>query len=326
MSTRNIITTLFLTLALIVVSLPAAAQSEAIAKAVPEVTHKTWSAGAAIPTPVWGAATAVLSGNIYVAGGSTSSSGDSTAAVQVYDPATNSWSSGVSLPTPLMASASAVVKNVLYVFGGSSNINCSPAGSGVWAYSTKTKEWAPKASLPTAFCSADAVVVGNVIYLLGGYDGTNALSAVQSYNTTTNTWTVEASLLSPKNAPAAGLIAKTTIVASGGYINSEGSATGDTEAYDIATNTWTELTSDANPRNAQCFGAVGATLYVAGGSPATNVNESFKLKNDKWTTLTPIPQVTTFSNSVAYKGKLYCISGETSWLGSMLDNVQIYQP
>jgi N-acetylneuraminic acid mutarotase len=115
-------------------------------------------------------------------------------------------------------------------------------------------------------------------------------------------------------------------VASGGYINSEGSATGDTEAYDIATNTWTELTSDANPRNAQCFGAVGAALYVAGGSPATNVNESFKLKNDKWTTLTPIPQVTTFSNSVAYKGKLYCISGETSWLGSMLDNVQIYQP
>lgn len=309
---------------MLVLTLSAVAVSLASAQ-TPEVTNK-WTSGAPLPTPVWGPATAVLGGSIYVVGGSTASTGDSTTAVQVYDPATNSWNPGVSLPTPLMGVVGAVVKNVLYVFGGSANINCNPAGSGVWAYNSKTKTWASKAAMPTALCTPDAVVVDNIIYIIGGYDGTNALTTVQSYNPATDTWTEETPLLSPKNGGAAAAIGKTTIVASGGYINSEGSATGDTEAYDVATKTWSELTPDATPRNAQCFGAVGANLYVAGGSPPTDVNESFKLSKDKWTLLSAMPQVTTFPGSVAYKGKLYCIGGETGWLGTMLDNVQIYQP
>jgi N-acetylneuraminic acid mutarotase len=310
---------------LLVLTLSAVAVSLASAQ-IPDVTHNTWSSGAAIPTPVWGAAAGILKANIYVVGGSTAAAGDATSAVQVYDPATNSWSAGVSLPTPLMGVAAAVVKNVLYIFGGSSNINCSPADSSVWAYSVKTKKWSSEAAMPTALCSADAVVVDNIVYLVGGYDGTNALTTVQSYNPATNTWTVQESLLSPKNAAAAGAIGKTTIVASGGYINSEGEATADTEAYDIATNTWSELAADTTPRNAQCFGAVGANLFIAGGSPPTNLNQSFKLAKDKWATLTPIPQTTSYPTSIAYKGKLYCISGESSWLGTMLNNVQIYQP
>ena len=114
-------------------------------------------------------------------------------------------------------------------------------------------------------------------------------------------------------------------MASGGYINQNGSSTGDTESYDVATNMWSELKPDSSPRNAQCFGGIGSTLYVAGGSQ-TNVNESFKLAKDTWKTLSPMPQVTTYPASAAYKGKLYCISGEAAWMGTMLNNVQIYQP
>src|ERR1700723_2181926 len=130
MSTRGFITMAVLAVALVGASLPGTAQTDSVGAQNPAVTHNTWTNGTGIPTPVWGAASGVLKDNIYVVGGSTTGAGDSTSAVQVYDPAINSWSTGVSLPTPLMGPVGAVVKNVLYIFGGSSNINCSPADSG----------------------------------------------------------------------------------------------------------------------------------------------------------------------------------------------------
>ena len=57
-----------------------------------------------------------------------------------------------------------------------------------------------------------------------------------------------------------------------------------------------------------------------------SLTEAFKVSNNIWTTLAPLPQATVFSGSAVYNGLLYCIGGADAYLGQVLSNVQIYQP
>ena len=72
-------------------------------------------------------------------------------------------------------------------------------------------------------------------------------------------------------------------------------------------------------------------MYAAGGAdslqqPALSVMESFKLSKNTWTTLAPMPQAALAPGAAVYKKQLYCFGGWTAVGGSVLNNVQIYQP
>lgn len=302
---------------------------------VPPVVHNSWSSGAAVPTPVWApGGTAVLKGEIYVIGGWIGVSETTTIAdTQIYNPATNSWTTGVPLPNPIADGAAAVVKNVLYLIGGTPD--GSTESNAVWAFNPKTKTWSSKAAMPTARASMSAVIEKNKIYVVGGYANGLRLNTVESYNPATNSWTEEAPLLVGKSDLSAGLIG-TTIVAAGGFSSGY---TGDNEGYSASANSWKSLTPDPTARAGACTGSIGPQLYLAGGqnnpSSAFSVTESFKVSNNKWTTLASIPQATAFPGSAVYKFKvngvtdsvLYCIGGTASQFGGpILDYVQIYQP
>jgi N-acetylneuraminic acid mutarotase len=161
----------------------------------------------------------------------------------------------------------------------------------------------------------------------GGLVNGSRANNVEKYDPATNTWTVLAPLLAGKSETSAGLLGK-TIVAADGYTSS--AETGDNEGYNVSTNTWSPLKPDPSPRNASCFGVVSGDLYVAGGydsnvSPnAISVTESFILTN--WTTLLSMPKATSFPASIVGNGLLHCFGGENSFSGSVLNNVQIYQP
>ena len=312
----------FIALALAGASLPAAGQTDLTRKPDPEVTHNTWTSGAAMPTPVYYPAAGTLKDGIYVVGGGVTYT-TYTSDVQVYNPVTNTWSAGISYPTPIGGAASAVVKNILYIFGG--NTDGATETAAVWAYNPKTKSWSSKAAMPTVRSGAVAVVDKDIIYVINGYNGV-FLTTVESYNTTTNTWTEEAPELVAKTQFQAGRIG-TTIVATDG-INANNVAMADNEAYNTGTNTWASLTADPTARTGVCGGAIGAAMYVAGGYSLQTVNltESFKLSSKKWTTLSPMPQATLLPASAVYKKQLYCIGGITTFEGTVLGNVQIYQP
>ena len=297
----------------------------------PAVNHNTWTSGAPMPTAVWfPAATGVIKSQIYLVGGYDSSE-SVVADNQIYHAATNSWSTGAPMPAPTAQGASAVVKNILYVFGG------SPDGktcniSTVLAYNPKTNSWSSKSPMPTARCSAAAAVDKNIIYVIGGYSSGSGqrLNTVEAYNPATDTWTEEAPMLVGKSEPAVAL-SGTAIVASGGYTQS--GDTGDNEGYNVATNAWASLKSDPSTRNGSCFGTIGPQLYVAGGypgggpgTPALTVNESFKRSKNSWKTLAPMPQASVVPGSAVYKGQLYCFGGAAATYGTILNNVQIYQP
>ncbi len=294
----------------------------------PEIVHNTWTSGTPLPTPVAFATSAVLENEIYVVGGADSAGIVSD--VQVYNPVAKTWTAGVSYPTGISAASAAVVKNILYVFGGTSD-GVSPTNA-VYAYSPKTKTWTAKADMPTARWATASVVEQNIIYVIGGVvngSGNGVVATVESYNPATNTWTEQAPTLLAKGQPAAGLqgTLKTgyTIVVVDGATNGQG-ATGDNEGYDATTNTWKSLAADPASRYASCFGSIGPKLYDVGGQPASTLTNAFQLTKDKWTTLASVPQSIIFPASAVYKGQLYCIGGWASWEGTIIGDVQIYQP
>lgn len=293
--------------------------------------HNSWRTGKAMPTAVWAPAGAgVISGQIYVVGGYPGSGYSVPVADnQIYNPVTNTWSSGAALPTGTAQSVAAVVNNVLYVIGGSTN--GTTYTNATWAFNPKTKTWSAKAAMPTARADAGIAVENNTIYVVGGYSTTGGrLNTVESYNPATDKWTTEAPLLVGKSEPSLGLVG-TTIVAADGFTAS--GDTGDNEGYNASTNMWSSLKADPTARNGACTGSTGTQLYVAGGyvgggqgTPAMTLTESFKVSNNTWTTLAPLPQATMFAGSVAYNGLLYCIGGSDALLENVLSNVQIYQP
>ena len=205
MSIRRMFANAIVTIALVGVSLPAAAQGDLVNRETPEVNHNTWTTGAVMPTAVLEATAAAVKNDIYVVGGENSSQ-SIVADVQIYNPGANTWTTGISYPTGIVAASAAVVANVLYVFGGTSD-GVNPTNA-VWAYNPKTKSWSAMTAMPTARWATEAVVEKNIIYVIGGVvngSGNGSITTVESYNPATNSWNEEAPLLVAQSQSSAGL-------------------------------------------------------------------------------------------------------------------------
>jgi N-acetylneuraminic acid mutarotase len=305
--------------------------SSAVAQDYPAVSHDTWSSGTPMPKAIMGATAAVLGKRIYVFGGAMDWNLTGVLDTLVYNPASNTWSKGVPLPEPIFNPSAAIVNNVLYVFGG---VEGSTYLNTVWAYSPQTKTWSAKSPMPTETqCSGAVVAKNNTIYVIGGDIGWTRLKNVDSYNPATDTWTEEAPLRIGRSCPTVGLIGTRIWAADGdtshGFNGGDG-PNGDNEGYNPFTNTWKTATPDPTPRDAACGGSIGSQLYVAGGDEngdsILTLTESFDGSNNTWTTLAPMPQGTMWAASAVYNGKLYCFGGTVRWDGTVLNNVQIYQP
>ncbi len=312
-------------LACITMLLSLSMTSAAVAQDYPAVSHDTWSSGTPMPKAIMGAAAAVLGKRIFLLGGAYDWNLTGVLDTLVYNPASNTWSKGVPLPAPIFNPSAAVVNNVLYVFGG---VDGSTYLNTVWAYSLQTKTWSAKSPMPTERqCPGLVVAKNNTIYVIGGNIDWTRLNNVDSYNPATDTWTEEAPLLIGRSCPTIGLIG-TRIVATDGD-TSDGD-NGDNEGYSPFTNTWKTEAPDPTPRDAACGGSIGSLLYVAGGyvggSSILTVTETFDGSDNTWTTLAPMPQGTMWAASAVYNGQLYCFGGAVGWDGTVLNNVQIYQP
>lgn len=295
----------------------------------PFTVHNSWGLGAAMPTAVKSAAAGMINGQIHVVGG-VNSAGTIVANNQIYNPANNSWSTGTALPATTYSAARAIVGNTLYVISGTTN--GTTLTSAVWAYNPKTNTWSAEATIPTARAGAAATVENNIIYVIGGQDvNSNSLATVESYNPATNTWTEEAPLLVAKSFDSATLLG-TTIVSAEGQ-TSVGVPTGDNEGYAGTTNSWRALADDPTARERACAGAISGLFYVAGGydggsagTPALSLTESFALTPNTWTTLASMLEGSQQAASAVHGGQLYCFGGEDAQAGTVLDDVQIYQP
>ncbi|HYF63473.1 MAG TPA: kelch repeat-containing protein [Herpetosiphonaceae bacterium] len=165
-----------------------------------------WSLGADMPFAAGSSASALIGGQVYVAGGIVGSA--TTNRMARYNPATNTWAELATMPQGRNHAAAATDGSKLYVFGGRG------AGSGddnsvangfntLQVYDPATNTWKSSldsgstlAPVPQARGGAGrAVYLNGEFYVIGGetVDGAGATASdvyqrVDIYNPTTNVW------------------------------------------------------------------------------------------------------------------------------------------
>jgi N-acetylneuraminic acid mutarotase len=111
----------------------------------------------------------VINGKFYLAGGTFGGGPGSlaTAALIVYNPATNSWTTKASMLTARRNHAGAVINEKLYVAGGNDNSDGTLKTAEV--YDPVTNRWTSIASMPTEQGGAASTVASGKLFVIGGY-------------------------------------------------------------------------------------------------------------------------------------------------------------
>ena len=140
--------------------------------AVYDPATDTWSTLPDMPTARNHLTGAAVNGKVYIIGGRFEGGAlaPQTAAVEVYDPATNSWSARAAMPKPRGGLNGIAAHGCIHVFGGEGN----PAGfPGMHAdhdvYNPITDTWTSLAPMPTPIHGVTGLAFLNgLIYLPGG--------------------------------------------------------------------------------------------------------------------------------------------------------------
>lgn len=131
-----------------------------------------WTVLPNLPTQRNHLAADAIDGKVYVAGGrfGPGFNSETTAVLEIFDPATNRWTTGTSMPTSRGGVAGATANGCLFVIGGEGN-PADPRGlfDQNEAYNPRTDTWTrlPPMPTPTHGLTGAAVVSGQ-IHLPGG--------------------------------------------------------------------------------------------------------------------------------------------------------------
>jgi hypothetical protein len=167
----------------------------------------SWTAESRMPVPVFGYASAVVDGEIYVFGGARQlleefSNFTSVVSNQVYDVMNDMWVSRSGLPAAgsygvAEATSGLTAPKRVYVVGGFDQVSYS---SVVRVYDSERDVWSTGASMLTARGYLGLAVVDDVLYAIGGFDGENWLDVNERYLPFGyGTVPPEVHILSPKN-------------------------------------------------------------------------------------------------------------------------------
>jgi N-acetylneuraminic acid mutarotase len=195
----------------------------------------SWSIGTHMPFAVGSSASALINGEMYVAGGITESN-TTTNAVAKYHPVSNSWTTLSPMPQGRNHAAAATDGSRLYVFGGrgpgSGDGNVVANGfNTVQIYDPSTDTWESSdsansqlAPLPQARGgTGKAIYLGGEFYVMGGETATGAgattvgvYNRVDIYNPTNNSWRLGAPMPTARHGIFPLSVGCTIYVAGGG--------------------------------------------------------------------------------------------------------------
>lgn len=232
----------------------------------------TWATKAPMPHAVYGAATGVINGKLYVAGGQADpTNGNVISDLQIYDPATDAWTNGAPLPLPIAAANAGVINGKLYMAGG---ITPSVPGeiSTALVYDPVADTWASVAPMINQREFAGTAVINGILYLIGGFGVLNQFTGVpvdtvDSYDPVADTWTTLAPLPSARYLLAAGAISS-KLYAAGGTDNTNTLTTVD--VYDPVADVWTSAPSMLTAAYGPNAGVINNTFILAGGNTLQN--------------------------------------------------------
>ncbi len=192
-------------------------------------------------------------------------------------------------------------------------------------------QWVEKAPMPTARWALGAVNVNSEIYAMGGYASTGPSNSNESYNPTTNTWTIRPNLLTATSGPAVAAGNNGKIYVIGGSFNSYINTV---QEYDPSTNSWGYKSPMPTAREAPGIKGSDGKIYVIGGAVGainggccaiTNAVEVYDPATDTWETKASMPTPRfAFAITATPNGKIYAIGGVPSNNTTALSTVEEY--
>jgi N-acetylneuraminic acid mutarotase len=223
----------------------------------------------------------------------------------------NTWTSGAPMVTPRVGAAFGVIKGNIYVVSGATT---SAIVTNNEIYNPAKNTWKTGAPIPTARYVPASAVVGNILYVIGGCNsqcavGGGALTTVEAYDPTTNTWSEKAPMPVATDSVYA-VASKNIIYVAGGYVQGSGRVA-TVYSYNPATNVWAQEASMKVGRSNPATGILGG-IFVAGGlgnGGITGDTEVYNVAKNTWKTLASMPTAVSAPCFGAITGKFYVASG-----------------
>jgi N-acetylneuraminic acid mutarotase len=258
---------------------------------------------------------AVLNGQIWVAGGLTTST-KATASTQSYDPTKDVWRPGPSLPEAVDHAMLVTYRNQAVLIGGfRTRGGDSVASSQVLIFDDSAGHWVKGQPLHHARAAGAAAVVGDKIVVVGGRTGQPDQLVRQTEVYDGHAWHDGADIPVPGDHLAAASD-RDYLYAVGGRKFIPRNNTNAVQRYEPATNRWTPLAALPERVSGAGVAIIGGQLLVVSGENATAVSSTvlaYDLADPtaSWTTL-PSLTVGRHGLAVAAIGNtLYAIDGST---------------
>jgi N-acetylneuraminic acid mutarotase len=236
----------------------------------------SWTNLAPMPGPRYGGSGAgVISNQLYIVGGWTTSPPLPNNNLWVYDPVANAWTAKASFPHLTASGACGVINGLLYVTSPNNGYS-EPDQTELWLYNPVSNTWTAEASSPIAHVAPAAGVIGGKFYVAGGSSQGSWTAELDVYDPASNTWTTNAPMpIALAECASAVLDGKLYVI--GGY-NASVQAVSTVEVFDPVAGTWTTETPMPTARVGASASAVNGVIYVVGGyNGSVNVatNEAF---------------------------------------------------
>jgi N-acetylneuraminic acid mutarotase len=150
----------------------------------------------------------------------------------------------------------------------------------------------------------------------GGWDGTNHLSTVEIFDTSTNSWSTGASLPEEFSDGTASVV--------NGKIYA---ILGDVWVFDTSNNTWSAGPSIPTASSFLTSSIVNGKIYTMGGywnsDSVLSVVQVFDPSTNTWSSCPPMPTARAELTSSVVNGKIYVIGG---YAGTPISTVEVFDP
>ena len=268
---------------------PADSQVSAAAEALKLAPRKPqpaaeWRPLPDAPTARLMAASTVLDGKIYIAGGMLGHA-ETLDTFESFDPKTGEWQTLPPLPVPLHHAAAAAYRGEIVVLGGASD-TVADASNKVFAF--RDGKWEELPSLQFARAAPSAAVVDDKLVVVGGQDDKKLVTQTEVFNG--DSWTSAADMPTAREHLAA-VSDGVYVYAVGGRALSADENIAAFERFDPESGNWEKLPDMPTPRGSYGAALVDGRIVAVGGEEPTRVLatvEMFDISTGKWTTQAPI--------------------------------------